>query len=103
MKKIKTYLYCVWLNKATLLGYIMLFAVITLHIMGFFDKYKSSLVVIYQLATFPLLATSFGSATYSLYSRCIKIAKQGKAKLIVNNYKAYCYRVVVIDIKKRYC
>lgn len=102
MKSIKDYLFCVWLNKATFLGYLLLILVLVPYPFNVNFILKMYLGIIgFALLVF----TAFGVITYWVYRRCKKSVKEHGVGNLTDEVD-YCNKVAVnavrrSEIKKR--
>jgi hypothetical protein len=90
MKVVKTYLFCVYANKVTLVGYIILI----LYFISF--KYPNSTLLEYLFP--PLLGLTLGSTmlglgTFKTYKKLLTIGNVDKAVRTRSNYTMYCDKV----------
>lgn len=96
----RTYVRCVWANKATTIGYCLL--VVSLirfgfSVMGDFPYTEDSLwEKLYWIAMFLLFVTSFGYETMATYKRALRCRNLDKHALIdqsIEENGSYCSKV----------
>lgn len=108
MKDFRTYVYCCWINKCTLSGYIcLLILIVVFSAFSFFEMYISKdilnaiLRILFCIAILFLTLSRFGIETFRYYNDFSEIVKRGK-RPPRPVFIMYCSRVAYNAVIKKY-